>query len=66
MDADKLMEVVAAAIMFKSANCDRKIVGHREFNGVPIGGYAIVAPDCIQYVQPLDTERDIFIDFCLN
>lgn len=62
----KIMQKVEETIIQRSMDCKRGIVGERTINGIPIAGYARVAPDCLLYCQPLIPERDIFLDFCLN
>lgn len=66
MSEQQIAEKLAEEIDRLSEACARGIVGDRTVDGVPIAAYAIVAPRCMVYCQPLIPERDIFIDFCLN
>jgi len=66
MSEQQIIEKVSEEIVHRSETCERGIIGMRFHGDDPIGGYALVAPDCIMYAQPLVPERDIFIDFCLN
>ena len=57
---------IAKAIIARSENCQRGIVGDRSIGGIPIGAYVRVAPDCLLYVQPCGDEGEFFIELCLN
>lgn len=66
MSDQQIHEELERSLFTLSSECKRGIVGERTFHGIPIAGYARVAPNCIVYCQPLIPERDIFLDFCLN
>lgn len=66
MSAEQIHAKLEERIATMSQECDRRIVGDRTIGGIPFAAYALVAPQCVLYCQPLIPERDIFIDFCLN
>ncbi len=65
MDID---EKIADVISLQSATCVRGVssIAIDRKTDKPIGALAIVAPRCVVFCQPLQPERDIFIDVCLN